>query len=345
METIPVKAQKTVKNRGKLAQLVKLKEGFTVSRDGTKIYYKSVGAGFPVVLLNGMGVSTFFWKFLENHFKHDFQVVTWDYRGHGLSEVPAKSKSMKLLSLVEDCKAVVDELDIKPALFIGHSIGTQVMLEFYQHFPEYVAGMVSCMGTLGKPMDSFYNSPLSKYVFEFVSAVGTLFPKQSANITTALIKNPFWYQLGGLLKMINTGMAHRKEVQKYIDHLTSLDPEFFTKLTKCVQAHSAEYVLKNVNVPMLIFGADEDYFTPVWIAKKMHRLVSDSELFIVRKGSHAALIEQPELFNYRIEKFLKEKVLPRLEAIQNTELKATNKTKAASRRTRKNTAPRLSVVG
>jgi pimeloyl-ACP methyl ester carboxylesterase len=300
----------TKKNSGKLAQLLRLREGYTKSPDGTSIYYKSVGLGFPIVLCNGMGVSTFFWKYLENAFKHEFQVITWDYRGHGRSAPPRKKNNVNVQVLVEDCKAVCDELRVKKALFIGHSLGTQVVLEFYKRHPRYVAGIVSCLGTFGRPMDFFYNSPLSKYIFEILTSIGLIFPKQSNFISQLLIRNPFWYQLGGLLKMINTGMASKADAQQYIDHILSLEPLFFSKLSRSVQAHSAEDVLKKIKVPTLIIGGENDTFTPVWLAKKMHRIVPKSELFIVKKGSHAALVEQPELVNLRIEKFLRERVLP-----------------------------------
>jgi len=212
--------------------------------------------------------------------------------------------------LVEDCKAVCDELRIKKAVFIGHSLGTQVVLELYKKHPRYFAGIISAFGTFGRPMDFFYNSPISKYIFEVFTGISLLFPKQSNFISKLLIRNPFWYQLGGLMKMINTGMASKADAQQYIDHILSLEPEFFTKLSRSVQAHTAEDVLKKLKVPVLILGGENDTFTPVWLAKKMHRVIPKSELFIVKKGSHAALVEQPELVNLRIEKFLRERVMP-----------------------------------
>jgi pimeloyl-ACP methyl ester carboxylesterase len=302
------------RNSGTLAQLVRLKEGYTHSFDGTEIYYKSVGLGYPVVLCNGMGVSTFFWKYLENDFKHHFQVITWDYRGHGRSAPPINKKNVSVHALVEDCRAVLEELKVKKALFVGHSLGTQVVLEFYRMYPKHVGGIVSCLGTFGRPMDFFYNSPLSKYAFEVCSSLGLAFPKASNVVSKFLIKNPFWYQLGGLLKMINTGMASKSDVQEYMDHILSLEPEFFAKLSRSVQSHTAEGVLKFIKVPTLIIGAEDDAFTPVWLAKKMHRIIPDSELFVIRKGSHAALVEQPELINLRIEKFLRDRVLSDQEA-------------------------------
>jgi len=300
----------TQKNSGKLAQLIRLREGYTKSHDGTSIYYKSVGFGFPIVLCNGMGVSTFFWKYLENAFKHQFQVITWDYRGHGRSAAPKNPDNVSVQALVEDCKAVCDELKIKKALFVGHSLGTQVVLEFYRRHARHVAGIVSCLGTFGRPMDYFYNSPISKYLFEVFTGLGLLFPKQSNFLSQLLIRNPFWYQLGGLMKMINTGMASKEDARKYVDHILSLEPQFFAKLGRSVQSHTAEDVLKKLKIPTLIIGADGDTFTPVWLAKKMHRVIPKSELMIIKNGSHAAIVEQPELINLRIEKFLRERILP-----------------------------------
>ncbi|HCU26032.1 MAG TPA: hypothetical protein DF383_13525 [Deltaproteobacteria bacterium] len=306
----PLARKFSQRNSGKLAQLVRLREGFAASFDSTPIYFKSVGIGYPIVLCNGMGVSTFFWKYFEQAFKHDFQVITWDYRGHGRSGAPKNPENINVHSLVEDCKAVLNELKIKKALFVGHSLGTQVVLEFYRRHPRYVAGIVSCLGTFGRPMDFFYNSPLSKYIFEILTSIGLLFPRPSNFFSQLLIRNPFWYQLGGLLRMINTGMASKDDAKKYIDHILSLEPEFFAKLSRSVQAHSAEDMLKKIKVPTLIIGGDHDTFTPVWLAKKMHRIVPKSELIIIKKGSHAALVEQPELINLRIEKFLRERILP-----------------------------------
>ncbi len=298
--------KKTQKNSGRLAQLVSLKEGFVRSQDGTKIYYKSVGKGMPIILCNGMGVSTFFWKYFESHFKHDFRVITWDYRGHGRSKLPVRKKNVSVDFLVQDCMAVCRKLRIKKALFVGHSLGTQVALEFYHQHPKYVSGLISCFGSVGRPMDFFYNSPLSKYIFEIITSLSLRFPKQSQYVGRLLVSNPFWYQLGGLLKMMNIGLANKADAQEYVKHIMGLDSKFFTRLTRSVQSHSAEKVLKNVKVPTLIIGGEEDTFTPVWLSKKMHQVIPHSELFILRKGTHIGLIEQPDLINLRIEKFILE---------------------------------------
>jgi pimeloyl-ACP methyl ester carboxylesterase len=298
--------EKTIKNKAKLAQLVRMKEGEVRSFDGTRIFYRSIGQGTPLICCNGLGVPTFFWKFFENFFKHSHQVVIFDYRGHGNSASPKNMKNSTVEGLVEDAKSVLNHLEIKKGVFIGFSLGTQVILEFYRTYPKRVSALIPCLGTYGKPMDTFYNSPLSKYLYEVVTFMGTMFPKQGNWISRFLLKNPFWYQLGGLLKMIDTGMASKDDARIYVDHILSLDPQFFTNLLRSVQNHSTESILNKIKVPTLIIGAENDQFTPVWISKKMFRTIPKSELFIVKKGTHSALLEQPELINLRIEKFLRE---------------------------------------
>jgi len=301
--------EKTTKIKARLAQLVRIREGDTKSKDGTRIHYRAIGQGLPILCCNGLGVPSFFWKYLEKSFKNLFQVVIWDYRGHGLSAPPKSMKRATVHALVEDSRAVLDALNLPKAVLIGYSLGVQVIFEFYRKHPKRVLGLVPCLGTYGRPMDTFYNSPFSKYLYELITFVGATFPRQGNWISRFLLKNPFWFQLGGLLKMIDTGMASKEDASIYIDHILGLDPRFFTNLLKSVQEHSTEEILKKIRVPTLIIGAEDDQFTPVWIAKKMHRTIPKSDLFIVKKGTHAALVEQPELINLRIEKFLKDRVL------------------------------------
>jgi len=112
------------------------------------------------------------------------------------------------------------------------------------------------------------------------------------------------YWAAGILKVMNSGMMNREEVNEYVNHVLSVDPLLFTNLLKSMQESSAEDILKKVKVPTLIVAGDEDQFTPAWISKKMHRLIPESELFMMHKATHAGLVEQPDLFNLRIEKFL-----------------------------------------
>lgn len=295
--------------KGKLLALASLKEGTVRTFDGTQIAYRSFGMGLPpIVCCNGLGVGTFFWVYLERYFRVSHQVVTWDYRGHGRSELKKNPKNYTLSALVRDLEEVLDTLQIQKAILVGHSLGVQVIFEFYRRHPERVASLIPCFGTYGHPMDNFYNTRLSRHLFRLTYLLSTTFPKQSHWISRLLLDNPLSFWMGGLLKIMHTGMIKKEDVDRYIKHILSVDPLFFTMLLKSAQDHTAEDVLRTVRVPSMIVAGELDQFTPMWISKKMHRLIPKSELFVMQNATHAGLVEQHDLINLRIEKFIQEKV-------------------------------------
>lgn len=303
--------------RGRLVEVAQTREGYVRSFDGTRIWYKSVGRGPALMLCNGLGCSTFYFSYLIDYFKRTHQVISFDYRGHGKSEMPRVARNHTIFSLTQDTLAVMNHLGVKKAIFVGHSMGTQVLYEFYARYPDRCRALIPAFGTFQKPMDTFLDSPLSKYVFEVIYVFNHLFPRLSHLIGTLLVKNPLWFQVGGFLKLMKPYLVDRKIMEQYMDHIIHVDPIFLSKLTRSLQQHTAEANLKKIKIPVLILGAEDDTFTPLWLSKKMHHMIPKSELFVVKKGSHVALVEQPELIHLRIEKFFNEhklNVAPKLKS-------------------------------
>lgn len=299
----------TEKKNMTVLQTPEAREGTVKSFDGTMIAHRSLGQGSPpIVCCNGLGVGSFFWVYLESYFQEQRRVITWDYRGHGKSGLKENRKNYTLEALVKDAKRVLDSLRVKKAVLVGHSLGAQVIFEFYRQYPNRVAALIPCFGTDGQPMNTFYNLKLSRYLFQACYEISQRFPTPSNLISQVLLRNPLSFYLGGMFKIMNTGMINKDDVKRYIDHLLQVDPIFFTDLLKSAQEHSAQDMLPEIKVPTLIVAGEQDQFTPLWISKKMHRLIPQSELFVVKKGSHAALVEQHDLINLRLEKFINERV-------------------------------------
>lgn len=301
-----------MKTRGKktrLAQLSSVKEGLAKSFDGTLIWYQSQGHGQPIIFCNGLGCSIFYWKHVVDYFKNTNQVIVFDWRGHGKSELPKDEKNISISALSRDLKAVLNALKIKKAVVAGHSMGTQVLYDFYSKYPLSVRALVPCFGTFGRPMDTFYNSPAARYIFAGIYVFNHLFPRLANSIGHLIGRNPLWFQMGSALHLLNPALVDKKVIREYIDHFTSIDSVFLAKLTLSMQEYDAEALLKKIRVPALILAASHDKFTPVWLSRKMHHLIPKSEMMVIRKASHVALIEQSALINLRIEKFLAERVV------------------------------------
>ena len=59
---------------------------FRTPDDNIEIYFEVYGEGSSIICNNGVGVSTFFWKYVLQHYDNAHQIIIWDYRGHGKSD-------------------------------------------------------------------------------------------------------------------------------------------------------------------------------------------------------------------------------------------------------------------
>lgn len=111
-----------------------------ISNAGASIWFASYGRGPAVVLLHGgMGHSGNWGYQVPDLVANGYQVVVIDSRGHGRSTRDAQPYSYDLLG--SDVLAVLDDLDIGRARFVGWSDGACTALVLAARFPLRVASV------------------------------------------------------------------------------------------------------------------------------------------------------------------------------------------------------------
>jgi pimeloyl-ACP methyl ester carboxylesterase len=295
------------------------REGRAKGLDGIPLHFTSYGEGEPaLVCCNGVGVSTFFWKYVVRYFSQRHQVVTWDYRSHGRSgrvDTVTREK-FTVATSVRDLKAVMDELGLKKAVLLGHSMGTQVILEMWRRHPSRVAGLVMVCGAFGRPLDTFWNSRLSAPIFDVVYQIVNTAPRTFGRVNRWLMRSrlPMFFSKFGA---VDNRMCRPEDLKPYFDHLAVVDPQVFFLMAGEMQRHTAINWLEKVSAPTLVIAGERDRFTPFHLSVQMRDRIPEAELLTIPHGSHVAQIEQPELVNLRLEKFVRERVMSPSEAARD----------------------------
>lgn len=233
--------------------------GTITMKDGAQIFYKDWGVGPPVVLSHGWPLTADAWEDLMVFLAaRGYRCIAHDRRGHGRSSQPSEGNDMN--TYADDLAALIDELDLREAILVGHSTGGGEVTRYVgRHGTERVAKLVlvSAVPPLmlktpanpeGLPREVFdeLRAKLSADRSQFYRDFTTPFyggNREGGKVSDAL-RDAFWLQsMQGGLK----------------GHL------------ECIEAFSeTDFTddLKRVDVPTLFVHGDDDQIVPIGAAAR-----------------------------------------------------------------------------
>lgn len=125
--------------------------------DGVNLHYWQSGEGPDVVLLHGLGGNLAGWHLtMVPELQRDYRVTTYDLRGHGRSEAPARGYTTR--DMAQELAGLLDGLKIPQASIVGHSWGADIALHFALDYPRRVSDLVLVEAALLAPMADEYRS-------------------------------------------------------------------------------------------------------------------------------------------------------------------------------------------
>lgn len=101
-------------------------------QDMTKLYYEEQGTGRPVLMVHGWSGSHESMADVVDILKDHCRCITYDHRGHGVSDKPMGGYSIE--QLARDLHELVCYLDLQDFVLAGHSMGGQVVLSYVEQF-------------------------------------------------------------------------------------------------------------------------------------------------------------------------------------------------------------------
>ncbi|MEJ2890060.1 alpha/beta fold hydrolase [Actinomycetospora aeridis] len=114
----------------------------TIAANGTTLYYELRGSGPPVVLISGAPGDAGFWPELADLLADEFTVLSYDRRAHSRSPRPENWVTTSIDEHADDTAALLEALDLAPAVAWGHSGGGLVLTSLALRRPDVLRGAV-----------------------------------------------------------------------------------------------------------------------------------------------------------------------------------------------------------
>jgi non-heme chloroperoxidase len=264
--------------------------GMVTTKDGAEIYYKDWGHGQPIVFHHGWPLSSDDWDAQMLFFvAQGYRVIGIDRRGHGRSSQVSDGHDMD--HYAADAAAVVDFLDLKNAVHIGHSTGGG---EAARYVARYGKGRVSKLvlmsavppimikspnNPIGLPIDVFdgLRKALAENRAQFYRELASKpfygFNRPGAKPMEAVVDN--WWRQG----MMGGAKAHYDGIKAFSE----------TDLTEDLEA---------IDVPTLCMQGDDDQIVPYKGAAELQvKLLKKGTLKIYPGFPHGMLTTNADVIN------------------------------------------------
>src|SRR5688500_5300053 len=270
------------------------------THDGTQIYFKDWGPknAQPIVCQHGWPLSADDWDTQMLYFRgKGYRVVAHDRRGHGRSIQVSDGHDME--HYAADVAAVVEHLDLRNTIHIGHSTGGGEATRYVARHSEGRVAKLVLIGAVppimmkrpsnpgGLPIEVFDGlraqlaATRAQFHLEFASGPFYSSNRPGANAAQAVIQN--WWRQG----MMGGAKAHYNGIKAFSE--TDFTPD-----------------LKGIDLPTLVMHGDDDQVVPIADSAALSaKLLKNGTLKVYEKLSHGMCTTHSDIINRDLLAFIR----------------------------------------
>lgn len=256
------------------------------------------------VLCDGIVCDGYIYKYLWDDLAEHLGVAHWNYRGHGRSAIPADPNKIGVVDHASDLNAVRQHLGDPPVVLVGHSFGTQVVLEAYRQRPQGVKALVLLCGSFGRVTYTFKGSQVLAEILPNLIGFAEQHPRLARAIWSR-IPARFAFQVARMTGDLRLDAVRLEDMLPYFEHATHVDFEMFLRMLREAGEHTAEDLLPKILAPALVVAGNRDSFTPYQISQAMAEAIPGGEFVLIEGGTHVLPLEERERVGSTIAAFLK----------------------------------------
>ena len=234
-----------------------------------------------MVFAHGFGCDQNMWRFVAPAFEHEFKTVLFDHVGAGGSDLSAYSrgKYADLEGYAEDVVEIGRALELKDAVFVGHSVSAMIGVLASAKAPDMFSHLV-----LIGPSPCYIND--GDYVGGFTAA-------QIEELLEFLDNNHMgWSQT--MAPMIMGNPDRPQLAEELTNSFCRTDPEVAKHFARTTFTSDNRADLARVKAKSLILQCSDDVIAPSSVGEYVHKHLPQSELVVMRATGHCPNLSAPD---------------------------------------------------
>jgi non-heme chloroperoxidase len=253
------------------------------------IYYRTnafVSGRQTLVFVHGVSGSSSAWKRYEERFEPDYNLLSYDLRGHGKSRKYPRCADYAIPHFVEDLESLLFHLAIRTCVLISHSFATLIALEFLREHQACVQGAAFLSGEF----DMGRHRPAKVLC-------GLLTP-------VALMERlPFHPRPGRHIDYARFPNSGDWNVPRILADLGNTTWRIYWYCAKAACAVHAEDMLNRIQLPVLLVHGKQDTIFPVQNSIDMATHLPSADLVVIDDADHILVLNRPQEVGDAIARF------------------------------------------
>ncbi|MFC8584496.1 alpha/beta fold hydrolase [Streptomyces sp. NPDC057217] len=247
--------------------------------------------GPAVVLAHGFGCDQNMWRLIVPALAERYRVVLFDYVGSGRSDLSAwdEARYASLAGYAQDVVDVLEELELREAVFVGHSVSAMIGVLAAQAEPGRIGALVMVAPSpCYIDSDGYRGGFTAEDIDELLGSLDSNYLGWSAAMAPVIMGNPERPELG----------------EELTASFCATDPDIARVFARTTFLSDSREDLKSVSVPTLVLECAHDAIAPREVGAYVHERIPGSVLVTLPATGHCPQLSAPQATSKAILDFL-----------------------------------------
>lgn len=241
-----------------------------------------IGEGSKTIIFaHGFGCDQNVWRHLIKAYQNQYQLVVFDFVGAGQSDLNAYNfeRYQSLDGYVADVLEVIEALELKKVIFIGHSVSSMIGARAALAQPAYFSHLIFVSPSPCYINDGDYTGGMEKEDLEALfSVMDSNYLGWAGDMAPLIMGNADRPELGGELTA----------------NFCATDPDIAREFARVTFYTDCRTDLHALSVPSLTLQCNDDILAPLSVGNYIHEHTPGNTLVILEATGHCPHLSAPD---------------------------------------------------